>query len=171
MSSVGRPRKKIPVALLADKQRGAGPVRRRARLGSAYGDKVRHRRDCGGREKERLSDGAVIFAHLPTAGLTGAQEKTGTIRPASRPERICKVFTNHRKLRGGDQRVAQYGPVPQTGGHCRRSRAAMIRRSRARKSNPLLVNHGRKVALLASRAFSSATRRSSASFFSRAASR
>ncbi len=160
----------IPVALLADKERRAPAVRGRARLSAAHRDEVWHRRYRGWREKDGLTRGAVIFARLIAASTAVAQEETGTIRPAGGAERIGEMFAKHRKLRGGDLRVAQYGSVPQTGAHCR-PRASMIGPTRARQSNPPLMESGPKVALLANRAFSSANTATFPSFFSRAASR
>jgi hypothetical protein len=113
----------IPVALLADKERRAPAVRGRTRLSAAHRDEVWHRRYRCWREKDGLTDGAVTFARLIAASTAVAQEKTGTIRPAGGAERIGEMLTNHWKLRGGDQRVAQYGSVPQTGAHWRQGRA------------------------------------------------
>jgi hypothetical protein len=60
---------------------------------------------------------------------------------------MCEMFMDLRNLRDADQCVAQHRSVPQAGGHCRRRRAALIHRSYACMSKPLLVNHGRKVEL------------------------
>ena len=116
--SVEPARQEIPVARLADKERRAGAVWRRARLASAHGDEVRHGRDCGRREKDGLSCGVVNFAGSFRGSVTPAQKEAGAIGPASGSERICEVFTERRKLASADQRVAQYGSVPQTGVHC-----------------------------------------------------
>jgi hypothetical protein len=146
-SSVGTAKQQIPVALFADEENRAFTVRRRARNRAAHCDKVWHLRYRSGREENGLSNGAVIFARLVPAGSTSVQEEARTIRPASGAEHICEVFTDHGNLRDADQCVAQHGSVPQAGGDCRRRRAALIHRSRACMSKPLLVNHGRKVEL------------------------
>ena len=117
VSSVDTTRQEIPIALLADKKRRTGPVRGRTRLGSAHCDKVRHRRYRGGREKDGLSDCAVMSPHPSAASVTRAQEEAGTVWPTRSPERICKVLTNHGNLACVDQGIAQQGSVPQSGGH------------------------------------------------------
>jgi hypothetical protein len=117
-TSVGPSRQKIPVALLANEKRCARRIRGRARLGSAHGDKMRHCGYRGGREEDRLGHGPVILAHPPRTSVTRAQEEAGAIWPASGPDRVCKVFTNHWNLARADQRIAQDRSIPQTGGHC-----------------------------------------------------
>lgn len=129
-SSVAFARQEIPVALRADQECRAGPVGRRARLRAADDDQVWYRRDRGRREEDGLRCRAVILASPGAGGVTSAQEEAGAIGPTSDSERICKVFTEHRNLLRGNQRIAQHGSVPQTGGHCGRCRA-MARRSRA----------------------------------------
>src|ERR1041384_4667981 len=82
-SSVGPSRQKIPVALLANKECRGGSIRRRARLGPAHRDQMRHGRYRGGREKDRFGRGVVIFAQPSATSVTRAQEETGTLGPAS----------------------------------------------------------------------------------------
>jgi hypothetical protein len=130
MRSMNSSRQEIPVALLADKECRARAVRRRARLCSAHGDKMRHRRDRSRREKDGLRYGTVIFARRGTSSVPPALEKAGAIRPASSAERICKVFTEHANLASAE-RIAQYGSVPQTGVRRCESRAAIARRGTA----------------------------------------
>jgi len=85
VGSVDRTRQEIPIALRADKKRRTGAVRGRTRLGTARHDKVRHRRYRGGREKNGLGDGAVMYAHPSTTTVTRTQEQAGTVRPTRRP--------------------------------------------------------------------------------------
>ena len=126
-TSVGPSRQQIPVALLAKEERCACRIRRRARLGSADGDKMRHCGYRGGGEEDRLGYRPAILACPPRASVTSAQEQAGAIWPASGPDCVCEMFTNHWNLARADRRIAQDRSIPQTRGHC---------------------VHGRKVALL-----------------------
>lgn len=84
VSLVDSARQETPVGLPASEKPGARAVWRWARLGSGHDDQVRHLRDRGGREKDRVGCYLVVLVRPSTSTGMRAREEAGTIRPAGR---------------------------------------------------------------------------------------